>query len=342
MDKDPEIIRIERFINEHSKGASRVSIGGCFNRGMQYHNGDGVPQDFNKAVEFYKMAADKGHVESMYCLGMIFSDDEFEEKKDAEVAFKYFLEAAEQGHKDARDELEDFVLCYLGESKIYNVRFDEKKAITLCKKLAELGSNLAQYKLGECYENGIGVPKNRAKAFGLYEKAADNGNWFSQFILGVKYLCGDEDEENAVIDVDKAVKFLTKSSKNGNVTAHDALLLCADKYIMGNDVKQSLKKAVEVYLIASEISFNYSKSYVSPELFGGDAEIIEKLNSHEKISKYYTDEAKRISAEAQFCLGECYENGKGVVQNYNTARQWYEKAAAYGHANAKKKIKKFL
>lgn len=176
MGKDPELIKLEKMLTENSIGTARVSVNGCFNRGMQYHNGDGVPQDFDKAVEFYQMAAERGHIESMYCLGIIYSDDEFEEKKDAEMALKYFIKAAEHGHEEACDELEYFASCFLGENTIHNVKVDEKKAIAIYKILDEIGSGVSQYKLGECYEKGIDVLINREKAFELYEKAAICGH----------------------------------------------------------------------------------------------------------------------------------------------------------------------
>ena len=38
--------------------------------------------------------------------------------------------------------------------------------------------------------------------------------------------------------------------------------------------------------------------------------------------------------EAQNLLGVLYDNGQGVAQDYQSARAWFEKAAARGHASA--------
>jgi TPR repeat protein len=35
-----------------------------------------------------------------------------------------------------------------------------------------------------------------------------------------------------------------------------------------------------------------------------------------------------------------YHNGQGVAQDYVKAREWFEKAAAQGNADAKKELKK--
>lgn len=37
---------------------------------------------------------------------------------------------------------------------------------------------------------------------------------------------------------------------------------------------------------------------------------------------------------AQFNLGVCYDNGRGVAQNYAKAVEWYTKAAEQGHRKA--------
>jgi len=44
------------------------------------------------------------------------------------------------------------------------------------------------------------------------------------------------------------------------------------------------------------------------------------------------------NADAQYNLGFLYDNGQGVSQDYAQARQWYEKAAIQGNANAQANI----
>ena len=44
--------------------------------------------------------------------------------------------------------------------------------------------------------------------------------------------------------------------------------------------------------------------------------------------------AEQGDARAQFYLGMLYENGAGVPEDYEKAREWYEKSAAQGDANA--------
>lgn len=48
--------------------------------------------------------------------------------------------------------------------------------------------------------------------------------------------------------------------------------------------------------------------------------------------------AKQGNAEAQFKLGEMYEEGRGVEKDLHQAHYWYEKAAAQGSLDAKERI----
>lgn len=50
---------------------------------------------------------------------------------------------------------------------------------------AQAGDPDAQYNLAYMYENGVGVPKNEAKALELYQQAADQGHPAAQNNLNV-------------------------------------------------------------------------------------------------------------------------------------------------------------
>jgi len=60
----------------------------------------------------------------------------------------------------------------------------------------------------------------------------------------------------------------------------------------------------------------------------------------EKAFKWYEKAAKQENASAQYELGNCYYNGKGVSQNYTQAIVWYTFAAEQGHTDAKKALKR--
>lgn len=63
-------------------------------------------------------------------------------------------------------------------------------------------------------------------------------------------------------------------------------------------------------------------------------------NYREKAFKWYAKAAKQGNANAQYELGNCYYNGKGVSQNYTQAIIWYTFAAEQGHTDAKKALER--
>jgi TPR repeat protein len=62
---------------------------------------------------------------------------------------------------------------------------DEAEAVRLYRLAADQGYAAAQFNLGVCYRNGIGVAKDEAEAVRLYRLAADQGDAAAQRNLGV-------------------------------------------------------------------------------------------------------------------------------------------------------------
>ncbi len=52
----------------------------------------------------------------------------------------------------------------------------------------------------------------------------------------------------------------------------------------------------------------------------------------------YKDLAKKGDELAQFKLGECYSNGRGVEQDYAKAVYWYTKSAEQGNWKAEQAL----
>ena len=67
---------------------------------------------------------------------------------------------------------------------IYGLPMDLQKALDLCLRAADLGYSKACYVLALCYEKGVGLPKDIAKAKEYYEKAAKKGNIMARHNLG--------------------------------------------------------------------------------------------------------------------------------------------------------------
>jgi uncharacterized protein len=64
---------------------------------------------------------------------------------------------------------------------------DFERAVAIWRPLAEAGDPRAETYLGIMYDNGYGVPQDRAQAFGWFELAAGRGFASAQYHLGFMY-----------------------------------------------------------------------------------------------------------------------------------------------------------
>jgi hypothetical protein len=64
-----------------------------------------VPQDYDEAIKWYRKAAEQGHCEAEYAMGMSYSYGIGVDANPAE-AQKWYRKAAAQGHTKAKEALE--------------------------------------------------------------------------------------------------------------------------------------------------------------------------------------------------------------------------------------------
>ncbi|HUX78213.1 MAG TPA: tetratricopeptide repeat protein, partial [Alphaproteobacteria bacterium] len=115
--------------------------------GFMYDSGNGAPQDYKKAIEWYTKAANQNHSESQAQLGYLYEKG-LGIDKDGEKAVEWYSKAAEQGHPVAQYNLG---LMY---EKGQDVPQNYGKSIEWYTKSAEKGFSRAQQALGFIYEYG--------------------------------------------------------------------------------------------------------------------------------------------------------------------------------------------
>jgi len=96
---------------------------------------------------------------------------------------------------------------------------DDKAAVTLFSALADKNNPTAEYSLGQMTELSLGVPRDSAKAIGLYKKAAGQDFDAAALRLGEIYLHGDL----VLPDFPQAKTYLEKAAYQGDPQA--AMLL---------------------------------------------------------------------------------------------------------------------
>jgi TPR repeat protein len=114
---------------------------------------------YKKAIYCYRMAANRGDADAMYCIGDCYLCGECGVEIDETKAVEYFKSASGCGHADATRRLAGWYECGRG------VERNEAKAVEIYQKAAELGSGRAALCLGVIYYHGwCGVSANAKEA----------------------------------------------------------------------------------------------------------------------------------------------------------------------------------
>ena len=228
-----------------------------------------------------------------------------------------------QEEKDVASVTEKEIEEWFQKGVEYYERNNYAEAFKLWKKAAEQGNARAQFNLGYCYENGMGVEQNYAEAVKWYRKATEQGQANAQLNLGYCYRNGMGVEQN----YEEAVSWYRKAAAQGNAAAQFNLGVC---YKNGEGVEQNYEEAVNWYRKAAEQGDADAQCNLGYCYRNG----MGVKQNYEEAVNWYRKAAEQGDAAAQFNLGVCYENGEGVEQDYAEAVKWYRKAAEQGNATS--------
>ena len=178
----------------------------CHKIATFYENGYGCPKSLEIALHFYRIAADNDYEESilalaekckngdgvkksikdaLYWLFKIVQNNSYAQLeiakcyfagngvvRDIEIGKKYLIRSAESDNINAL-----IILAEIYLKPIDGTTPDPIAAMKLLSHAASLGSAKAMFKLGGCYEKGLGGEKpNYQEAYRWYGLAADNKN----------------------------------------------------------------------------------------------------------------------------------------------------------------------
>ena len=89
------------------------------------------------------------------------------------------------------------------------------RAVTACSHLAEQGNAAGQFKIGEMYAKGEGLPEDEVEAMKWWLKAANQGYGNAQHNLAVSYFAGEDVPQDYV----KAYMWWTLAANHGDSDA---------------------------------------------------------------------------------------------------------------------------
>lgn len=139
--------------------------------GLLFYKGEGVKQDYAKALAWFQASANQGNKDAQYHLGLMYYFQMTMSGNQDEKALVYFKKAAQQGHKKAKFAIG--MMHYYGNAS--DGASNYAKAMHWIKLAASQGSPLAQNQIGVMYETGKGVAKQPAEAKYWYQKSAEQG-----------------------------------------------------------------------------------------------------------------------------------------------------------------------
>lgn len=291
--------------------------------GKIYLNGTGTKKNFEEAYIHFKKSANHHHPESLYYIGFMIEKGQIlnlPEKKRIEQSYNYFKKAADLDYPEA---LTDLGFYY--EKGLYN-KPDEERAIKLYKKSISFNNARAMNNLASIY---LTKKKNievfQKEAFNLFKKSSELGNKEALTNLAICYLEAIGTPKNFLI----AHELFSQSAKNKDPDALFYLAFFKLKKVDTNSKKDYQKihnLLTEVLLINPEhADALYYTGYLYENGLGLD------LNK-DKANFYYKKSvkvSKEKNSKALFKLG-CFYNEK----NYSKAFYYFKKAAELGDSDA--------
>ena len=189
------------------------------------------------------------------------------------------------------------------------------------RKEAESGNADAQFKLGVCYYNGVGVKQDTTEAVRWFCTAAKQGHLQAQFSLGVCRYRG----WGVALDQQEAARWFRKAAEQGHIQAQFHLAVC---HYRGWGINRDRQEAIRWLRMAAERGSVEAKEALK--------KIAAAAPSRPSVPavEVSPQAAAPSDAIAQFDLGNLYAKGEGVKQDWGEAVRWFRKAAEQGLAVA--------
>ena len=306
----------EKAIHWYKRAAGKGNATAMCNLGICYQNGVVATQDFAQAVYWYQKGVEHNNPRCQYLLGMCY-DKGIGVNVNAEKAFALFSACAQQ---DFPDGMYALGTCYQN-GRHAPVNYPE--AAKWYRKAAEKGVAVAMCDLGYLYEQGLGVPQNYAMAVHWYRSGADAGNGIAACNLALLYESGQGIDKN----LNEAFRYYQMSAAAGWPAGMNNLGLC---YENGRGVEQNLDMALECYRKATEAGspeapFNIAKIYALGKGVPTD---------EAEAYRWYKRSAELGNFTAMNDLAHFLEEGIEVEQDLVSAIYWYRKSAEGGNTSA--------
>lgn len=269
-----------------------------------------------QAAEYLRQAADKGHAEAQYELGLCYAYGEGV-ATDLKMAAQLFFQAADQGLIEAQREYAR--CCKFGEG----VAPDGEKALYWYCRAGDQGDVWAQYKAGICYDDGEGVEENKQEAIKWFRKAAENESAQAKYRLARFYDYGWGVE----INKPEAARLYREAAVMQLPEAQNALGVALS---FGDGVPEDKAAGAEWYRRAAEQGLANAQYNLAMCYDHGNGVAEDKAEA----ARLYRLAAAQGDEDAMYNLGVALLRGTGVERNTSEAMDYLRRAAESGSGRA--------
>lgn len=273
-----------------------------YEKGFDYEYGITKTVDRTLADKFLKEAADLGHADALFFLGMNAVGN-----GDLEQARAYADSAIELGNMAGK-----YILAEISEQEYFGDTEELYKAgFKALKEKVEQGDLHYSNVLGYAYRFGIGTEENIKQAIKVFTPSAEQGNAMSLGHLSELYLEQDK--------IEKAKPLMLKAAEKNNSKAQLNLSFIDD------DTEKSL------YWLNRAAENNEISAIMNLAYYYHDKDI-------KKAASYYQKAADLDDDQAVVELSYLYENGEGVEKNDEKAVELLDKAVGLENFEAMNKL----
>lgn len=237
-----------------------------FDLALCYANGKDVEKNEGLAFEWHKKAAEQGHVDAQFALGLFYllSMDNLHKQQINGLIQKWsrnksltenlwVIDLARNANIGLTVDLDPAIdLAATQAFSTKGTSANDDLAFVWLKNAAEQNRAEASYWLGQCYLNGIGAEQNNELAFDRFKKAAEQGLAESQYALACCFFDGIGTKHSD----DLGLKWCEKAAISDTP---EAQYLLACWYLDGNNAVQNLEQGLLWLMKAAEKKFTQAE-----------------------------------------------------------------------------------
>ncbi|GIL51665.1 hypothetical protein Vafri_7607 [Volvox africanus] len=295
----------------YKRAAEANDVTAMAHLGDMYANGHGTERSFEKAREWWELAARRHSGVALFGLGYLHLTGRGGVTQDFDKAFVYFTKSADQIHSEARPE----AWFYLGvmHLKGYGVRRKSvQRALTYFLLASQTGHLLAQYNVAMLHLAGRGTARNCKAAMQLLKTISEKGPAAASVQLGHEHFFRGQ--------YNLALLAYLRAADLGLELAQSNAAWILDRGLVSGINSSEL--AVALYQQSA------AQSNVHSLLCLGDAYFYGKGVKQDWVrsAAIYYEAYQERSPEAMFNLGFMHEFGAGVPKDLKLAKKFYDMA----------------